>query len=85
MSTKILPLHLGPLCTSIACCLETGETVRRFEVFTAMKIQFVVFRVVTPRSDMWYPTTSIRGVTTQKTTTWRGNSTFTQIFVALYC
>jgi len=48
----------------------------RFETFTAVKIQVQVFGAVTPSLKMgaeWtsekYPTTALRGVTTQRTST----------------
>jgi hypothetical protein len=51
----------------------------RFEVFMAVKIHVEVFWVVTPcsvvvryqRFGVWYPITTLNGVTTQKTSTSR--------------
>jgi len=48
-------------------------------VTSALCVQVEVFWIVTPRSmkmeatrssESWYPTTTLHGVTTQKTTTW---------------
>jgi len=49
----------------------------RVEVFTVVKVQVEVFWLVTPRRwrqqgppKRWYPTTTLHGITTQKTMTW---------------
>jgi hypothetical protein len=45
------------------------------QIFTAMKIHVLMFWVVTPYKDAvgppkhWYPSTSLHGIITQKTTT----------------